>query len=91
MKHAAFCALPESDLRIGAQPVINAADGVGQTGFKRRAAFFSHRFRAAEMPRNNDYCPANQIEIECGEQVAYAPIKHRERGVNPNLTYRLPI
>ncbi|MEW9583041.1 hypothetical protein ABQJ48_15895 [Paraburkholderia sp. DGU8] len=68
MKHAVLCALPESDLRIGAQPDIRAADGVGQTRFKRCAAFFSHRFRAAEMPRNNDFCRAIRLRLSAANK-----------------------
>ena len=68
MKHAAVCVLPESDLHIGAQPNIKAADGAGETGFKRRAAFFSHRFRAAEMPRNNDFCRAIRLRLSAANK-----------------------
>jgi hypothetical protein len=68
MKHAAICALQNRDLRVGAQPHIKTADGAGQTGFKRRAAFFSHRPRATEMRRYNHFCRAIRLRLSAANK-----------------------
>ena len=58
--------------------------------FKRFAAIFSYRRTLGRNARLQPLLLRNQIEIECRRQVAYSPLKHQERRVNPNLTSTFP-
>jgi hypothetical protein len=65
---------------------IETADGAGKTHFKRLSPELFALRTCGRNARLQPLLRRNQIEIECVLQVAYAPIKHRKRHVNPNLT-----